>query len=261
MTRYVCLIESDALSQFRSEHSPRMQCNYPAACQPEGWPIPDGYAILHRFDAPDADSARRYYERMLRDGCPIDPDLVGVATAATWRFRGDVHHLKRRLGDAGLPSGTDRLVQANPQWRVLTTALGQLCETYHRSHREGGVATLAGQSRFGMLDSLRKAEEQVAVLGLLTMGAIDAVDAARRAFGEEKPRKFRIVVADDPGDEPAPDAGAAVFSTPVPPAPTNLKDRPPGPAIHPATATPTPVPTNALTLKNRRPQKASPAGV
>lgn len=208
MPRYVALIDQTAHSEMLNIAGERARVNRPSEIQPADRPVPDGFMPIHYFDAPDGESAHRYKLHLQAHGCPGDPSVVGDAGKVSgdpkklWRWRGDVHYIKARLKDFGLPDHTEKQVQANRQFREITNLLGQQCKAYHEARKQDGVAQVPPWQLRGIEGSFAEAEREVSVLGCLLAAAIDAMDAGYRAFGLERRRGFAIAF-DAPEPEPA----------------------------------------------------------
>lgn len=206
MQRYVCLVDIGPQAMaFQANAGRPSASRYPSLFCREGEEVPPGFAPAHRFEAESIEEANGYFRSCQERGMPSDPNCIGRASNSSgpslWRWRGDRHYIKARLADFGLGDHTERRLQANPQFRQITTLLGQQCQLYHDSRKEDGVA-IVPEYRMGFVrSSLAEAEKSVADLGVLLCAAIDAMDAAYRAFGVDHDRGYEVTFGRKEGAE------------------------------------------------------------
>lgn len=178
--------------------------------------------VVHRFEAPDADAARVYFERLQQSGCVADREAIHKAPALNkvWRYRGDGKHLGRRIATLGTAHVHLKHVQANPFFRDITGLINQVVEMYWQASRFDGTPRLTPQQRAAAAASLDHADRHLDHLYVIFAGAADAIDEAREAMGIEGHRRYtkpEIKPPPAPADEPRFDVETAPDPTDQPP--------------------------------------------
>jgi hypothetical protein len=119
-----------------------------------------------------------------------------------WRFRGSPHYIDQqgdRLGVSRIL--TDRARHNQEMYRV-SILVGQLCERYYRTPKDGGRAIVFPAELAQIQGTLGQCEQELEKLHVLAAAAQAIVDEAHRAFGLAPPsRPFRVRCDfDDPAD-------------------------------------------------------------
>ncbi len=110
-----------------------------------------------------------------------------------WRYRGSPHYIDQqgdRLGVSKIL--TDRARHNSEMYRV-SVLIGQLCERYHRTPKDGGRAVVFPAELAQIRGTLIQCEQELEKLHVLAAAAQAIVDEAHQAFGLAPPgRHFRV---------------------------------------------------------------------
>ena len=110
-----------------------------------------------------------------------------------WRFRGSPHYIDQQGDRLGISKIlTDRARHNQEMYRV-SVLVGQLCERYYRTPKDGGRAIVFPAELAQIQGTLGQCEQELEKLHVLAAAAQAIVDEAHRAFGLAPPsRHFHV---------------------------------------------------------------------
>ncbi len=116
-----------------------------------------------------------------------------------WRFRGSPHYIDQQGNRLGVSKIlTDRARHNSEMYRV-SVLVGQLCERYHRTPKDGGRAVVFPAELAQIRGTLSQCEQELEKLHVLAAAAQAIVDEAHQAFGLDPPVRHFTVGCDFDG--------------------------------------------------------------
>jgi hypothetical protein len=141
------------------------------------------------------------------------------AKRSMWRFRGSPHYLDQQGDRLGVSKILTDQARHNAEMYRVSVLVGQLCERYYRTPKEGGRAIVFPAELAQVQGTLGQCEQELEKLHVLAAAAQAIIDEAHRAFGIAPPgRHFRVRCDfDDLADaaELAPEEAHSTLVSPV----------------------------------------------
>ena len=110
-----------------------------------------------------------------------------------WRFRGSPHYVEQQGNRLGVSKILTDQARHNQEMYRISVLVGQLCERYYRTPKDGNRAIAFPAELAQVKGTLGQCEHELAKLHVLAAAAQVIIDEAHRAFGLVPPnRPFRV---------------------------------------------------------------------
>ncbi|MGP0063534.1 MAG: hypothetical protein ACLQGP_08050 [Isosphaeraceae bacterium] len=110
-----------------------------------------------------------------------------------WRFRGSPHYIDQQGNRLGVSKILTDQARHNQEMYRVSVLVGQLCERYYRTPKDGGRAIVYPAELAQVQGTLGQCELELEKLHVLAAAAQVIIDEAHRAFGLTPPsRHFRV---------------------------------------------------------------------
>jgi hypothetical protein len=135
-----------------------------------------------------------------------------------WRFRGSPHYIDHQGNRLGVSKILTDQARHNQEMYRVSVLVGQLCERYYRTPKDGGRAIVFPAELAQIQGTLGQCEHELEKLHVLAAAAQMIIDEAYQAFGLAPPgRHFRVRCDfDDRADaaDPVPEKAHAPHRSP-----------------------------------------------
>ncbi len=106
-----------------------------------------------------------------------------------WRFRGSPHYIDQQGDRLGVSKILTDQARHNQEMYRVSVLVGQLCERYYRTPKDGGRAIVFPAELAQVQGTLGQCEQELEKLHVLAAAAQAIIDEAHRAFGIAPPSR------------------------------------------------------------------------